>query len=204
MIGRGNRSTRRKSVAVPLFPPQMPHDLTKVRTRAAAVGSRRLTAWATSWPSDEFILEPDVLHAYVAAVDLGFRLMWLGDRGFDRRYPSVLNVIYRDQTLKKGPLWHTESITLMTSLDAEARWPKRLPHGYRTWFEDSFATKNSDYIRTDSVPLYRRWRGAIYSTTSDETSPSKTGRTGKSGRFSKSQTNFFRPEEQGPTFLRRL
>jgi hypothetical protein len=31
---------------VPLRPPQIPHDLTWVRTRAAAVGSRRLTAWA--------------------------------------------------------------------------------------------------------------------------------------------------------------
>jgi hypothetical protein len=29
---------------VPLRPPQIPHDLTRARTRAAAVGSRRLTA----------------------------------------------------------------------------------------------------------------------------------------------------------------
>jgi hypothetical protein len=28
MIGRGNRSTRRKPVPVPLCPPQIPHDLT--------------------------------------------------------------------------------------------------------------------------------------------------------------------------------
>jgi hypothetical protein len=43
-IGRGNRSTRRKSVLVPLYPPQIPHDLTQARTRVAAVGSQRLTA----------------------------------------------------------------------------------------------------------------------------------------------------------------
>jgi hypothetical protein len=43
-IGRGNRSTRRKPAPVPLCPPQIPHDLTWDRTRAAAVGSRRLTA----------------------------------------------------------------------------------------------------------------------------------------------------------------
>jgi hypothetical protein len=43
-IGRGNRSTRRKPAPVPLCPPQIPHDLTRVRTRAAAVGSQRLTA----------------------------------------------------------------------------------------------------------------------------------------------------------------
>jgi hypothetical protein len=32
------------SVPVPLCLSQIPHDLTRVRTRAAAVGSRRLTA----------------------------------------------------------------------------------------------------------------------------------------------------------------
>jgi hypothetical protein len=38
-IGRGNRSTRRKTAPAPLCPPQNPHD----QTRAAAVGSQRLT-----------------------------------------------------------------------------------------------------------------------------------------------------------------
>jgi hypothetical protein len=45
-IGRGNRSTPRKPAPVPLCPLQIPHDLTWARTRAAAVGSQRLTAWA--------------------------------------------------------------------------------------------------------------------------------------------------------------
>jgi hypothetical protein len=49
-IGRGNRSTRRKPAPVPLCPPQIPHNLTWDRTRAAAVGSRRLTAWAMARP----------------------------------------------------------------------------------------------------------------------------------------------------------
>jgi hypothetical protein len=49
-IGRGNRSTRRKPAPVPLFPPQISQDLTWDRTRAAAVGSRRLTAWAMARP----------------------------------------------------------------------------------------------------------------------------------------------------------
>jgi hypothetical protein len=49
-IGRGNRSTRRKSAPVPLSPPQIPHDLTWARIRAAAVGSQRLTASATARP----------------------------------------------------------------------------------------------------------------------------------------------------------
>jgi hypothetical protein len=43
MIGKGNRSTRRKPAPVPLRPPQTPH-AARTRTRAAAVGSQRLTA----------------------------------------------------------------------------------------------------------------------------------------------------------------
>jgi hypothetical protein len=43
-IGRGNRSTRRKPTSAPLCPPQIPHDQTRARTRAAAVGIQRLTA----------------------------------------------------------------------------------------------------------------------------------------------------------------
>jgi hypothetical protein len=35
---------------VPLCPPQIPHNLTWTRTRVAAVGSRRLTAWAMARP----------------------------------------------------------------------------------------------------------------------------------------------------------
>jgi hypothetical protein len=42
-IGRENRSTRRKPAPGLLYPPQIPHDLTRARTRAAAVGSQRLT-----------------------------------------------------------------------------------------------------------------------------------------------------------------
>jgi hypothetical protein len=43
MIGRGNRSTRRKPTPVPLCPPHTSH-ADRTRTRAAAVGSQRLTA----------------------------------------------------------------------------------------------------------------------------------------------------------------
>jgi hypothetical protein len=49
-IGRGNRNTRRKPVPVPLWPSEIPHDLTWTRTRAAAVGPQRLIAWAMSRP----------------------------------------------------------------------------------------------------------------------------------------------------------
>jgi hypothetical protein len=50
-FGRGNRSTRRKPAPAPLCPPQIPHDQTRARTLAAAVGSQRLTAWPMARPS---------------------------------------------------------------------------------------------------------------------------------------------------------
>jgi hypothetical protein len=43
MIGRRNQSTRRKPAPMPLCPPQTPHAAWP-RTRAAAVGSQRITA----------------------------------------------------------------------------------------------------------------------------------------------------------------
>jgi hypothetical protein len=39
MIGRGNRSTRRKPAPVPICPPQTPH-AARTRTRTAVVGSQ--------------------------------------------------------------------------------------------------------------------------------------------------------------------
>jgi hypothetical protein len=43
MIGRGNRNTRRKPAPVQLCPPQTLH-AARTRTRAAAMGSHRLSA----------------------------------------------------------------------------------------------------------------------------------------------------------------
>jgi hypothetical protein len=45
-----NRRTRRKTCPVPLCPPQIPHGLTRERTRASAVRGRRLTTWAKARP----------------------------------------------------------------------------------------------------------------------------------------------------------
>jgi hypothetical protein len=49
IIGKGNRSTRRKPPPVLLCPPQTPH-AAWTRTWAAAVGSQQLTTWANAWP----------------------------------------------------------------------------------------------------------------------------------------------------------
>jgi hypothetical protein len=43
MISKGNRSTVRKPAPMPLCPPQTPH-AARTLTRAAGVGSQRLTA----------------------------------------------------------------------------------------------------------------------------------------------------------------
>jgi hypothetical protein len=43
-IGRGSRSKRGKPAPAQVCPPQIPLDQTRARTRAAAVGSQRLTA----------------------------------------------------------------------------------------------------------------------------------------------------------------
>jgi hypothetical protein len=48
IIGRGDRCNKKNPVLVPLFPPQISHDLTRARARAAEVGSGRLTTWATA------------------------------------------------------------------------------------------------------------------------------------------------------------
>jgi hypothetical protein len=50
MAGRRNRSTRRKTITVPLCPPQIQHDLTWSRIRAAVVGIQGLTARAMARP----------------------------------------------------------------------------------------------------------------------------------------------------------
>jgi hypothetical protein len=47
---QGNRSTRRKPAPAPLFSLQIPLDHTRAQTRAVAVGSQRLTAWAMARP----------------------------------------------------------------------------------------------------------------------------------------------------------
>jgi hypothetical protein len=43
-IGRGNRNIRREPVPAPICPPQIPLDENRDRTRAASVGSQRLTS----------------------------------------------------------------------------------------------------------------------------------------------------------------
>jgi hypothetical protein len=45
---QGKPKYSEKTCSVPLCPPQIPHDLTLAWSHTAAVGNRRLTAWATT------------------------------------------------------------------------------------------------------------------------------------------------------------
>jgi hypothetical protein len=54
--GTGNRSTRRKPAPVPLCLPHIPHGVTWAWTGAAAMGSRRLTAWTMARLHCTFII----------------------------------------------------------------------------------------------------------------------------------------------------
>jgi hypothetical protein len=54
IFSKGNRGARRKLAPVPLCPPQSPH-AARTRTRATAVGSQRLSNWATARPIEQTI-----------------------------------------------------------------------------------------------------------------------------------------------------
>jgi hypothetical protein len=51
-IGKGNRSIQRKASPAPLWPSQIPHDLTWAQIRTARVGSRWLITWVMARPLD--------------------------------------------------------------------------------------------------------------------------------------------------------
>jgi hypothetical protein len=72
-MGRGNRSTRRKPALAPLCPPQIPHDQTRARTRAAAVRSQRLTAWAMARPHVSLSADPKIVSLGYLWLEFGFK-----------------------------------------------------------------------------------------------------------------------------------
>jgi hypothetical protein len=82
------QSTRKRPAPVPLCQPQIPHDLTRARRRAAAVRSRRLTAWAT-----------ERLNAL-----LFIRLIWYyhGTRGSAVGWGTVLQA---GRSRTRDPMW---------------------------------------------------------------------------------------------------
>jgi hypothetical protein len=106
MIGRGSRSTRRKPTPVPLCPPQNPH-AAQTRTRAAAVGSQRLTAWAKARP---------FFHTYNVYSHLDLMVTFIGGgRGnFNKRNRKLYSssVIARRKLKTEGARIHFSQISL--------------------------------------------------------------------------------------------
>jgi hypothetical protein len=76
MNGRGNRSTRRKPEPTPLCPPQILLDQTWDWTRAAAVGSQRLTASAMARPPTNLRWRKNYPIVCSAALLPGFWKCW--------------------------------------------------------------------------------------------------------------------------------
>jgi hypothetical protein len=78
---------REKPVPVPLCPPQIPHRLTRDRTRASAVGCWRLTAWAMARPIIVVLLRfmKNLLHWN--AVNVKFCRIW--PQSSHRRYVCI-------------------------------------------------------------------------------------------------------------------
>jgi hypothetical protein len=66
LLDREAEVLAQKPAPVQLCPPQIPHDVTRTRTQAAAVRSRQLTAWATaqhiSYLRIHSIIQPYMLH----------------------------------------------------------------------------------------------------------------------------------------------
>jgi hypothetical protein len=100
-IGSGNRITRRKPAPAPLCPPQIPLD----HTRAAAVGSQRLTAWVMARPQVFIYLwlySPCgswLLFQFLNLYTVG-RTPWTGDEPVARPLPTHR----KTQTLNKRTL----------------------------------------------------------------------------------------------------
>jgi hypothetical protein len=80
MIGRGNRSTRRKPASVSLCPPQIPH-ADRTRTWAAAVGSQRTNrlSYGSAFPSimqQLFMLNDNKLNIQVTKISVKMSLKY--------------------------------------------------------------------------------------------------------------------------------
>jgi hypothetical protein len=70
MIGKGNRSTRRKRATVPLCSPQIPHGLTQARTRTAAT-DHGMACFMASEDGGSMVLKTSVaLHGQQGATSL--------------------------------------------------------------------------------------------------------------------------------------
>jgi hypothetical protein len=106
-IGRGNRSTRRKPTPTPLCLPQIPHDQARARTRAAAVGSQRLTAWAMARP---LVGRYPTIHGSYLCWGIGYRDIFRIFLRFSRQSTS-----YAFMTTLSSFIHHSATCTINTA-----------------------------------------------------------------------------------------
>jgi hypothetical protein len=77
-----------KPVPVPLCPPQIPHGLTQDRTRASAIGGRRLTAWAMARPDTSALRQNQTFSHLVFPLTILYQILKHEDqRPADFIYP---------------------------------------------------------------------------------------------------------------------
>jgi hypothetical protein len=100
-IGRESRSTWRKPAQEPLRLPQIPHE----QTRAAAVGSQRLTAWATARPLLTLILANIRSWSAVISLKWAFISALIRSMITARRLKSVMIISHLGSNLTANNSW---------------------------------------------------------------------------------------------------
>jgi hypothetical protein len=77
---------------VPLGPPQIPHELSRPRTRAAVLGSRQLIAWAMALPSAS--------NARCFSICLMYVCLWVSN------LTSLDSIIFEKQIMRFTVIFH--------------------------------------------------------------------------------------------------
>jgi hypothetical protein len=138
-IGRGHWSTRRKPAPVRFCPPQIPHDLTRALTRAAAVGSRRLTAWAMTRPKYSLrkcFLQYEIMYAFFHIFLNSHSRGWSPNSVHLARRP-LINLLYLPRVIDRMTNWVEWRLARKTEVLGEKPapaplYPPQIPHGL-TW-----------------------------------------------------------------------
>jgi hypothetical protein len=151
-ISRGNQRNRRKPAVVPLYPPQIPHDLTWAWTQAALVGSWQLTTWAVAWPLENVVLWAFQPYIHVLLLHSGHLCRLFSNTG---RLPLWF---HRGSFLENGRVTHSASTQVAGCLFAlwGGDW---LPQNVPALIFQGLAARNmaSRASLTVSSPLRSSW-----------------------------------------------
>jgi hypothetical protein len=108
MNGRGNRSTQRKPAPAPICPTQIPLDQTRDWTRAAVVGSQRLTASAMARPFVKSTIFWDVMLYSLVDYKHSSKMLPIST--------TLHGVTSQRQHSSQSPPWETQSHKLIMYL----------------------------------------------------------------------------------------